>query len=617
MSQSRSFNNSNFRINIVRAVFLIFPAVFILRLFSIQVLQHDKYRALAQEQYWNLQEIPAKRGNILSSDGYLLATTQVSYLLYLEPKVIEDKFKTSYELAKVLAEINKFKLEEPFNYYQEKLNTLLKTDLFWVKVQGSLSPDDKKKIEALNIKGLGFEEEPLRYYPENLLASHVLGFVASDENGNKHGYFGIEGSLNGDLKGKPGRVIEERDALGMPILVGGFRKIEPIDGRDVVLTINRAVQYMIERKLADGVEKYGAVSGSVIVMDPFTGDIVAMANYPTYDPSNYINDADIEVDDNGKKSVERRNLAISETYEPGSVIKGLTVAAAVDMNKVNPDTTFVDNGPVQYSDYHIDNWDGKHHGVQTVTQLLQKSNNIGAAWVGHQVGAKDLSGYFQNFGLGSVSGIELEGEDTGVVRNHKDLTAIDLATISFGQGISATPLQVLNAFNTIANGGNLMQPRIVSKYVDADSSIEIPVKVNRRVISQATSDTMVELLTLAVEGGEAKYFNIKNYHIAGKTGTAQIPVNGKYDPKQTNATFVGFLTNSRKFSMIVKLEKPTSSTYAAETAVPLWMDIARELVKLYGIPTDMDVEDEPVVAAAEDSKPGEDGEMVEVILETD
>ncbi len=615
MPRYKTVNNCNLRINLVRIVFLIFPAIFIVRLFSIQVLQHEKYRALAQEQYWNLQEIPAKRGNILSSDGYLLATTQVSYLLYAEPKQIEDKYKVSYELAQVLAEINPFEVENAFNYYQEHINQALSKDLFWVKLQGSLSPEDKKKIEALDLKGIGFEEEPLRYYPENLLASHVLGFVASDENGNKQGYFGVEGSLNGDLRGKPGRIVEERDAIGMPILVGGYRKIDSIDGRDVVLTINRAVQYMVEHKLKEGVEKYGAVSGSVIVMDPGTGDILAMANYPTYDPSNYINDSDIEIDENGRKSVERRNLAISQTYEPGSVIKPLTVAAAIDLKKVTPETTFVDNGPVRYSDYFINNWDGKHHGVQTIIQLLQKSNNIGAAWVGHVVGAKDLSEYFKKFGMGTISGIEMEGEDTGVIRDYKDLTDIDIATIAFGQGMSATPLQVLNSFNVFANGGNLVQPRIISKYIDGDEQIDVPVKVRSKVISSDTAETMNDILTLAVEGGESRYFNIKNYHIAGKTGTAQIPENGKYDPKKTNATFVGYLSKSKKFSMIVKLEEPSSSTYAAETAVPLWMDITRDLVKFYGIPTDMDVEDTPVEVVKVEESSEEGDEDVAIVAE--
>ncbi len=592
----KKFYASDLRINIVLGAFCAFSVLLVVRLFIIQVVQHADYRVQAQEQYWNLQEIPAKRGDILSQDGYPLATTQVAYLMYGEPKKIADPFQVSTDLATILAEYNVYELDDPFTFHQQKIHELLSKDLFWVKLENTLTPEQKQRIEELKIEGIGFEEEPKRYYPETYLASHVLGFVGSDEHGEKQGYFGIEGRLNGDLKGRPGRIIEEQDALGLPILVGGYKRIDSIDGSDVVLTLNRAVQFLVEKQLKEGVETYDAVSGSVIVMDPFTGDIIAMANFPTYDPANF-NDFGEEVTEvPRRKAVERTNLAISQTYEPGSVIKALTVSSAIDTGKVNPNTVFVDSGPVQYSDYVIDNWNGQHHGPQTIIQLLQKSNNIGAAWVGHQVGSETLAKYFTDFGLGVLSEIELEGEDTGVIRDPDTWTDIDLATNAFGQGLSATPLQVLNAFNVIANGGNLMRPRIVASLTDEDGVKVIPTKVVRRVLSQESSDTMVDLLTQAVEGGESKYYNIKNYKVAGKTGTAQIPFNGKYDPSKTNATFVGFLPTSRKYSMIVKLEEPSSSIYAAETAVPLWMGITEELVKYYGIPADKAPEPEQVVS---------------------
>jgi cell division protein FtsI/penicillin-binding protein 2 len=277
---------------------------------------------------------------------------------------------------------------------------------------------------------------------------------------------------------------------------------------------------------------------------------------------------------------------VSQTFEPGSVLKGLSISAAVDLNRVSPNTTFEDNGPVWYSGHKIDNWDGKHHGTQNIVQLLQKSNNIGAAWVAHQVGAKKMHQYFTDFGLGSTYGISLEGEDTGILREYRSWTDIDLATSAFGQGISATPLQILNGFNSIANGGYLLQPRVVSKIIDSSEIIEIPTKSIRRVLSKETSETMIELLEKAAEEGEAKFFVMKNYRIAGKTGTAQIPEEGEYSLDRTNATFAGFMAEGKEFSMIVKLEEPRTSYYAAETAVPLWMDIATELVKYFGIPPD-------------------------------
>jgi cell division protein FtsI/penicillin-binding protein 2 len=383
--------------------------------------------------------------------------------------------------------------------------------------------------------------------------------------------------------------LEETDALGNPILMGEYKMVPPIQGRDVVLTINRSIQYMVEKKLKEGVEKYRAYSGTAIVMNPYTGEIIALANYPTYDPGNF--NEEEKYDENlGRKNIERKNLAISYTYEPGSIMKPLTISAAIDLGLVGPDTTFVDSGPVVYSTHTIDNWDGKHYGVQTITELLQKSNNIGAAWVGMQVGPDNLYKYLSDFGIGTKSGIDLEGEDTGILRPKDSWTDIDTANISFGQGVSATPLQMLTAFNAIANGGFLMQPKIISKLVDENGETEIPPKNIRRVISKETSDIMVDLLEKAAEGGEGKYFVLKEYRISGKTGTAEIPEGGSYSESGTNATFVGFLTGSKAFSLIVKLQEPQESPWAAETAVPIWMDIASELVKFYGIPPDRVVE---------------------------
>jgi stage V sporulation protein D (sporulation-specific penicillin-binding protein) len=570
--------------------FVLVSLLFIFRLFFIQVVDHARYRAMAQEQYWNLQDLPARRGDILSADGFLLATTQNHYLMYAEPQRMDVKDRTAKDLAELIISIRYPEEENKEELLEEhviRYTNIFNSSLFWAVLERNVTPHEKELIAGKNFTGIGFENSPVRYYPENNLASHVLGFVASNEKGDKQGYYGIEGRLDADLRGKPGRIIEEKDALGAPILVGGYKRVDPINGRDIVLTIDRSVQYIVEKRLKEGVERYDAVSGSVIVSDPNTGDIIAMANYPDYQPGNFLEEAKESTESSQRKTIERINLAISETYEPGSVMKPLTVSAAVDMKKVNPNTTFEDNGPISYSGHTIDNWDGKHHGTQTIVQLLQKSNNIGAAWVGHILGPKNLAQYYRDFGIGMKTGIDLEGEDTGTVRDPKTWTDIDTANISFGQGVSATPLQVLYVFNTIANGGYLVQPKIISKVIDEGKVIEMPSKNIRRVISKNTADTMSGMLVEAVAGGESKYFNLKDYHIAGKTGTAQIPLDGKYDPKKTNATFTGYLATSRKFSMIVRLDRPSVSTYAAETAVPLWMQITDDLVKYYGIPPDV------------------------------
>lgn len=582
----------NKRLYLVAYVFSAVFLLFVFRLISIQIFKHKEYKALALDQHWSLQDLPAKRGDIITSDGYVIAGTQNHYLLYAQPKLVEDPDFVSEKLAELVAGFRfdpdaEGQLEEDlFNYYHSKFNQSITSDLLWVALEHNISPYEKEVIEQMSIDGVGFEEEPVRYYSEDRLASHVLGFVASNEYGEKQGYFGVEGMFNEELKGKPGRVLQEQDATGTPILLGEYKKSDSVSGRDVILSINRSLQYLVEKALKEGVDKYDAVSGSVILMDPRTGDVLALANYPNYLPSDFLSIEEPLEESPHRMNIQRTNLAISQTYEPGSVIKGLTVATAIDLGEVTPGTTFDDSGPKNYSDYTIDNWDGKHYGIQTVVELLQKSNNIGAAWVGHQVGVSKIYEYFTSFGMGTLTGIELEGEDTGYMRDPDIWTDIDLATISFGQGVSATPLQVLNAFNALANGGSLMRPRIVQQIIDDQKEIAIPVKKVRNVISQETSDTMTEMLTEAVSGGEAKYFVLKNYQIAGKTGTAQIPVDGTYHPDKTNATFVGYMTNSRKFSMIVKLEEPKASIYAAETAVPLWMDIAEDLIKYFGIPPD-------------------------------
>lgn len=567
------------RFSAVRVVIPIISLIAVGRLFSVQILSHKSYSARAYDQYSDYTTLPAKRGEILASDGYPLASNQVSYLLYAEPKKLVDKVSAVKTIVMVLP-------EEVRQVESERLTKLLGYNLNWVALEHNLSPEQKTTIQNSKLEGLGFEEESVRFYPEGSLAAHVLGYVADQGDGTKQGYYGIEGAFNGDLSGRPGKILEEKDALGLSVLTGGFTKVDPVDGKSVQLTIDRTVQYIIEKKLKEGVEKYGAGDGVIIVMEPTTGKILGMATYPAYEPQNMNFDEAVVEEKSGRKAREHRNLAISYLYEPGSVIKPLTISSAIDLGKATPETSYNDPGSAVYSGYTIRNWDGKALGPMNLITLLQKSNNIGAAWVGHLVGREALSSYFRKYGIGGLSGVALEGEEASPLRNDEEITDIDLATMSFGQGILATPLQVLNAFNAIANGGVLYQPQIVQKIIDAKAETEIEPKELGRVIKQETSDTMVDMLIQAVDGGESKYFNIKNYIVAGKTGTAQIAVAGGYDPQKTNATFVGFLPTSNKFSMIVKLREPQTSIYAAETAVPLWMETAGELARYYSIPPD-------------------------------
>jgi len=584
------------RVNFLTVLFLLLLMVIAGRLFQLQIIQHHKFTVLAESQHWGTAEIPAARGRIYSADGFPLIANQMAYLIYGEPSKIKNVKQVSELLAAILTEENLKTQNSKLNEYdlkKEKTQRLLTTlgqDLQWVPLAHKVSPETKERIENLKIEGLGFEEEPKRFYPEGTLAAHLLGFIGSDEQGQDRGYYGLEGFYNGDLRGRPGKIVEEKDASGQPIPVGGYRTIPAVDGRDLFLTLDRTVQFLVEQKLQAAVEKYGAKSGSAIVMEPETGAILVMANFPVYDPSNpytpLVEEEPEELEVSEGQEASWKNGAISETYEPGSVLKVLTMSAAIDTKTVEPQTTMQDNGPLTVSGYTVDNWDGKHHGEETMIEILQHSNNCGAAWVAQQLGAKTLRDYFLKFGLGQPLRIDLEDEDTGLVKEPSEWRPIDLANAAFGQGVSVTPLQLVSIFSTIVNGGVMMRPYLVNEIREGDRVISIKPKESARVLSAKSADIMKEMLTAAVEGGESKFYNLTTHRVAGKTGTAQIPVSGHYDPQKTNATFVGFLPSHPNFVMLVLLREPSASIYAAETAVPTWMEIAKELTVYYGVEPD-------------------------------
>lgn len=576
--------------------FLFFTFSFVLisvRLFEIQVLKHDYYKALAEGQHWASKKLSAGRGEIFSGDSFPLVLNARAYLLYAEPPKVENAEKLSEVLAKILSEEDgnddygslkaqgRRPISEDHSNLADALRKKLQLDLAWVALAHKIPPEQKERIESLGFSGLGFEEEPRRIYPEGNLAAHLLGFVGKNSQGVEQGYYGLEGYYDGDLRGRFGELSEEKGATGKPILVGGYYKIPPEDGRDLILTINRSLQFGVEKKLAQAVLRYGATSGTAIVMNPATGAVLVMASFPAYSPAAYE-----KIYREEEEAPSFLDPAISVTYEPGSVLKAVTMSAAVDTGTVTPKTEFYDSGPLEVSGHWIHTWNRKYHGRETVVEILQHSCNVGAAWVGLKLGAASLSDYFLKFGIGSLTGVDLEGEATGIVKPLSQWYAIDLATAAFGQGVSVTPLQLVTAFSAIANKGVMMKPYVVSGLRDRSGMIAFKPKRVREVISRETAEIMVEMLTAAVEGGEAKFFVLKRYRVAGKTGTAQIPVGGQYDPRKTNATFVGFLPSHPRFVMLVKLEEPSSSIYAAETAVPLWMDIAEDLIGSFGIPPD-------------------------------
>ncbi len=535
------------------------------RLFYWQIIAGDQLRIAAAAQYFMEFTLPAVRGQIVSSDGSPLVTNQPAFLLYAQPKDIKNIEEFSRKVAGVLSIDT-----------QTLVSKLSVPDKLWVPIAHKVESSATDTLKALNLSGLGMEKEPKRYYPEASMAAGLLGFVGSDQNGNDKGYFGIEGYYDRELRGKNGRIQIEKDVRGTPILVGDTRRIEPENGRTLVTWIDRTIQLLVEKRLAQGIKKYGAKEGSVIVMDPATGGILAMANFPSYDPGRF----------GSFDKALYKNPSVATSFEPGSTFKVLVMSGALEEKAVTPTMTMEETGPVQIGDYAVNTWDNKYRGTMSMTQVLQHSSNVGMVFVEKKMGKEKMLKYIHNFGFGEPTGVDLEEETSPQLRADSDWREIDLATASFGQGIAVTPLQMVRAVGALANNGGLMEPHVVKEIRDEKGKV-IPMhsKKVRQAILPATAKIITEMMVFAVDNGEAKWAKPFGYRIAGKTGTAQIPVAGHYDEKKTIASFVGFApADNPRFVMLVTLREPSSSQWGSETAAPLFFTIANDIFSYLGIP---------------------------------
>lgn len=559
------------RLKIVFGVFTLLFLSLISRLFYWQVVMGADLKKQASYQYKGTKTITAPRGNILANDGTWLAVMRTNWLLFAELPKLE---KTSKEIANLLAPVfvddnheNRDEYRQALLNETEKIQSALdRRGVVWVPVKRKITSEEKEKIENLNINGLGFEPEETRYYPEGSSSAQLLGFVGKDEEGNDTGYFGLEGYYNVPLSGKNGFLQREKDLSGVPILTSGLSEISSIAGTDLTTYIDKRIQNITEAKLKEGLEKYGAKEGSVIIMDPKTGAILGMASYPSYDPAKYS-----EFD-----GALFRNPAISDTFEPGSVFKVIVMVAGLDSGVIKPDTICdVCDKPYKVDKYFIETWDKKYHPDSTMTDVLVHSDNVGMSFIAEKLGSDKMYEYLDKFGIGKLTGIDLQGESNINLRPKGKWNVVDLATSSFGQGVSITPIQLIRATSVIANGGYLISPKVV------DSND--PLKRDR-VISEEAADDTAAMMVEAAKKGEAKWTDLKGFSVAGKTGTAQIPISGHYDEEKTIASFVGFApANKPKFIMLVTLKEPQSSQWASETAAPLWYSIAKDLFNYFGI----------------------------------
>jgi stage V sporulation protein D (sporulation-specific penicillin-binding protein) len=524
----------------------------------------SELQSLGEAQYGRNIILPAKRGEIKTPDGFTLVANKLSYLVFANPKEISDKNVIAKELADVL------------DIETASISARLNADRFWVPIKPNIDNATKEKLERRKIKGIGFEKQSERYYPEASMSAKLLGFVGKDNEGLDKGYFGLEGFYDRQLRGKAAKAVVIHDAAGRPILSKLDNATGQTDGRSLLLHVDRSIQFMLDSTLKEGVEKYGAAGGMAAIINPKTGAVMAMSSFPTFDPREYAKYSDKLY----------RDPLISDTYEPGSTFKPLVVAAALDAGLIKPDTRCnICEGPVSIGGYEIKTWNNQYHANSTMIDVIKHSDNTGMVFIGKALGLDRMMSYIKKFGIGDLTGIDLQGEVAPTMRPRDSWYPIDVATASFGQGITVTPIELLTAFTAIANGGSKMEPHVVSKILTPEGeSIEILPKELGRPISERAAKITTEMMVNAVDSGEAKFAKPKGYRIAGKTGTAQIPVEGRYDKDQTIASFIGFApADDPKFLMLVVIDRPKTSIYGAETAAPIFFKVARNLFTYYGI----------------------------------
>ena len=557
-------SGSNTRLRIITLMAILSASMLILvgQLFRWQVLEHRAFLALAEKEHQAEAVIRPHRGAIYDRNGFLLAADTFQYEVSASPTMISDPYATADRLFPLLG--------------MSRAETLaaLTSDAPWVPLSRGVPQPSGEIILKWDITGIQVEPRARRVYPENTLAAHVVGFV----NDNDKGFYGVEGYYDPMLHGVSGLRQGERDPFGYSIPIGPGQYVPPRDGKSLTLTIDRTAQYAVEKELADAVARYQAESGTVVVLDPETGAILAMASWPTYDP-NHFAEADSKL---------YPDPAVSQQYEPGSVFKIITLAAGLDSGAITPDTTIYDGGVIEVGGRTIYDWDRQPHGTVDMTTVLAKSLNVGASQVAVMLGKERFYTYVRRFGFGRITEVDLDSEGPGMLKTpgDPDWHESDLGTNSFGQGIAVTPLQMAMAVAAVANDGLLMKPYVVQQIGEGDRTLWVQPTVVRRTVQAQTARTLTAVLATAVEQ-ETELAQVPGYRVAGKTGTAQIPVPGGYHPTLTVASFVGYLpADDPAFVILVVINKPQVSPWGGQVAAPVFAHIAQQLVTLLDVPPD-------------------------------
>lgn len=643
--KAQSLKISVHRWRLVVALVFLMSGALIAKLFTVQVGKFDMYAAMAAGQQQVANTLRPERGLIYFTETisgqerlYPVATNKAFVSLYVVPQDIQqprdwaEKFYEYFDrpnlekelvasssatgttlvsqidtgLKERLIEGYLKRLDKPGDPYEPLDHPQLDTEGL-LRLYAWLGSSTSTSIEAtnleikggqvvfkkdyrdtalagqpLNLPGLGFNLDNRRYYPENEIGSHLLGFVSYVDD-EARGRYGLEEFFNDELFGQYGFLKSEKGGRSDVIIVNDREYVKPVNGSNIVLTIDRNVQFYACQQLKESVKKHKASGGTVIALEAKTGAIIAMCSVPDFNPNNYKDVSDISV---------YNNPALLYQYEPGSVFKTVTMSIGIDQGKVSPNTTYKDEGqimikgwskPIKNSDFSTHG----PHGVVDMSSVLDNSLNTGAIFVMNQVGPQVFAEYVKNYGFGEKTGLELGGESSGSIANLlvNKVRDINAATASFGQGIAVTPLQMIMPYQAIANGGLLMKPHVVKAIIKNGKREDTIPKPVRQVISAKTAATVSAMLVNVVEKGHSQKAAISGYYIGGKTGTAQVAENGVYSKDKYVHTFIGIMPIEKpQFVMLTKIDAPQGVQYAEGSAVPLWRDIADYMLKYYQVP---------------------------------
>lgn len=584
------------RIRFVGGFFVLFFALVVCRAFYLQVVKRDHLLKLADRQHQKIVPLTPARGTIYDANGSALAVSVEMDSCFAEPKSIANLDEAAARLSPVLG------------MSKESLLRKLQGNRNFVWLQRRVTPDVAKRVRALDIEGVGFVKETKRFYPNSEVAAHVIGFTGLDPEGLE----GIERRYDATILGGTGYLVTERDALGRDVALKGTVVQNGAMGHNVVLTLDKNIQYIAEKELAKAVDGSGARAGTAIVMEPHTGRILAMANYPAfnlnahaaYHPSLW------------------RNRAVADSYEPGSTFKVFLIASALEEKVIRSgDWINCEGGSFAIGGRTIH--DTHKYGSLSIPEILKYSSNIGSAKIGSRLGASRLYSYLRNFGFGARTGVDLPGETGGTLRDWNQWYGIDLATVSFGQGVTASSIQLAAAFSAIANGGTLMKPYLVERVIDSEGNVirSSSAQPVRRVVSEATAKSVARMMEgVAVEGGTGTNAAVEGYRVAGKTGTAQKvdPVTRGYSLTKRTASFIGFVPADRpRLTILVMIDEPKTSPYGGVVAAPAFSSIALQSLCYLKVPPHDIVRSKPKAVeatadqSAEDELSAAEGEIIE------